>query len=183
MAGVAVAEAIERIAGCAVSLKWPNDVWLGADPAFAKVAGILAATSLRGGRIDYALIGIGINVLGGAQELPTGATTIEAATAVTTTPNEVLQGVLARFDEVYAAFVAADGRPPLDEWLARAALLGEVVTLEDASRTHTGTYVGVAQDGSLLLQEPGHPVRKVVAGDLVRGPRAPLRQVSPHRAR
>ncbi len=31
IAGVAVAEAIERIAGCAVWLKWPNDVWLGVE--------------------------------------------------------------------------------------------------------------------------------------------------------
>jgi len=172
IAGVAIAEAIERIAGCAVSLKWPNDVLLGRDPDFAKVAGILVTTSLRGDRVDHALVGIGINIVGGAQDLPPGAATIQAVTGVTTTPNAVLQDVLARFDEAYVAFVAADGRPPLDAWLARAALLGEVVTLEDAGRPRTGTYVGIAEDGGLLLQDPGHPVRKVVAGDLVRGPRA-----------
>ena len=170
IAGVAVAEAIERITGCAVWLKWPNDVWLGADGG-AKVAGILVTSSLRGDIIDYALAGIGINVLGGAHDLPAGATSIEAATGVAATPDEVLHGVLDRFAEAYAAFVAADGRPSLDSWLARAALLGEVVTLEDAGRFRTGTFLGVAEDGGLLIEEPGQPVRKVVAGDLVRGPR------------
>ena len=77
--------------------------------------------------------------------------------------------------EAYAAFVAADGRPSLDGWLARAALLGEVVTIDDAGRSRTGTFVGIADDGALLLEEPGHPIRKIVAGDLVRGPRASSR--------
>jgi BirA family transcriptional regulator, biotin operon repressor / biotin---[acetyl-CoA-carboxylase] ligase len=171
IAGVAVAQAIERIAGRAVLLKWPNDVWLDVDAGCAKVAGILVTTSLRGGTVDHALVGIGINVLGQAQDLPLGATTMQAATGVAATPNEVLHGVLERFAEVYAEFVAADGRPALDAWLARAALLGEVVTVEEARRSLTGTFVGVAGDGGLLIEEPGHPIRKVVAADLVRGPR------------
>jgi BirA family transcriptional regulator, biotin operon repressor / biotin---[acetyl-CoA-carboxylase] ligase len=171
IAGVAVAQAIERIAGRAVLLKWPNDVWLDVDAGCAKVAGILVTTSLRGEIVDHALVGIGINVLGQAQDLHPGATTMQAATGVAATPNEVLHGVLERFAEAYAEFVAADGRPSLDAWLARAALLGEVVTVEEAGRSRTGTFVGVAEDGGLLIEEPGHPIRKVVAGDLVRGPR------------
>ncbi len=172
IAGVAIAEAIEHIARCTVSLKWPNDVWLDTDAGFAKVAGVLVSTSLRGGAVDHALVGIGINVLGEGHDLPLGATTIQAATGVITTPDEVLHGTLVRFAGAYAAFVAADGRPSLDGWLARAALLREVVTIEDAGRSRTGEFIGVAEDGGLLLQEPGHPIRKVVAGDLVRGPRA-----------
>jgi BirA family transcriptional regulator, biotin operon repressor / biotin---[acetyl-CoA-carboxylase] ligase len=172
VAGVAIAEAIEHLAGCAAWLKWPNDVWLGVDAGFAKVAGVLVTTSLRRETVDHALVGIGINVLDGAQVLPPGATTIQAATGVTVTPDELLHTLLERFAEAYAAFVAADGRPSLDRWLARAALLGEVVTVDDAGRSRTGTYVGVAEDGALLIEEPGHPIRKIVAGDLVRGPRA-----------
>ncbi len=118
------------------------------------------------------LVGIGINVLGGAQDLPPGATSIQAATGVTVTPDEVFRRLLERFADAYAAFVAADGRPSLAGWLARAALLGEVVTVEDAGRSRTGTFVGVDEDGGLLIEEPGTPIRKVVAGDLVRGPRA-----------
>ncbi len=172
VAGVAIAEAIERIAGCAVWLKWPNDVWLGVDAGFAKVAGVLVTTSLRGDAVDHVLVGLGINVLDGAQDLPLEATSIQAATGIAVTPDRVLHGMLDRFAEAYAAFVAADGRPSLDGWLARAALLGEVVTVEDAGRSRTGTYAGIAEDGGLLIQESGHLIHKVVAGDLARGPRA-----------
>jgi BirA family biotin operon repressor/biotin-[acetyl-CoA-carboxylase] ligase len=172
VAGVAIAEAIERAAGCPAWLKWPNDVWLGVDDGFAKVAGVLVTTSLRGETVDHALVGVGINVLDGAQVLPAGATTIQAATGVVVAPDELLHGLLERFAEAYAAFVAAAGRPSLDGWLDRAMLLGEVVSVDDAGRSRTGTYVGIAEDGALLIEEPGHQIRKIVAGDLVRGPRA-----------
>ena len=172
IAGVAVAEVIERVSGRVALLKWPNDVWLEMDAATAKVAGILVTSSLRGDGVDHVLVGVGINVVGGAQDLPSGATSIQAATGVTMTPDEVFQCLLKRFDAAYAAFVAANGRPSLSGWLARAALLGEVVTLEDAGHSLTGTFVGVDEDGGLLIEESAHQIRKVVAGDLVRGPRA-----------
>jgi len=170
LTGVALAEAIERITSCAVWLKWPNDVLLDVDGATAKVAGILVTSGLRGDTVDHVLVGIGINVLGEVQDLPAGATSIEAATGVAVTSDEVLHGVLEQFARAYEAFIAASGRPSLDGWLTRAALLGEVVTVEDAGRSRTGAFVGVDDDGGLLIAEAGGPIRKVVAGDLVRGP-------------
>ena len=171
IAGVAVSEVIEQIVGSAPLLKWPNDVWLETDDATGKVAGILMTSSLRGGSVDHVLVGVGINVLGDAEELPQGATTIQAATGVTATPDQVFQSLLERFSDAYATFVAEDGRPSLSGWLARAALLGEVVTLEDAGRSRTGKFVGVDEDGGLLIEERPHQIHKIVAGDLVRGPR------------
>jgi biotin-(acetyl-CoA carboxylase) ligase len=50
-----------------------------------------------------------------------------------------------------------------------------MVTIEDACRSITGVFTGIDEDGALLLAEPGRAIRKVVAGDLVRGPR-PIRQ-------
>jgi BirA family transcriptional regulator, biotin operon repressor / biotin---[acetyl-CoA-carboxylase] ligase len=172
IAGVAVAEAIERISGGVAMLKWPNDVWLEVEDAPAKVAGILVTSTLRGDSVNHVLVGVGINVLGGAQDLPAGATSIQAATGVTVTPDEVFPCLLECFSDAYAAYVAADGRPSLSGWLARAALLGEIVTVEDAGRLRTGTFIGVDEDGGLLIEESAHQIRKVVAGDLVRGPRA-----------
>jgi BirA family biotin operon repressor/biotin-[acetyl-CoA-carboxylase] ligase len=172
VAGVAVAEAIERIAGCAVRLKWPNDGLLALEGGAAKVAGVLVTSSLRGEVVEYVLVGIGINVLGGKSELSHGAASIATATGIAVTPDQVFHALLDTFTDAYAAFVAAGGRPSLAGWLARAMFLGEIVTIEDAGRSRTGTFLGVDEDGGLLLAEPGQLIHKVVAGDLVRGPRA-----------
>ena len=171
LSGVAVAEAIEDISGCEARLKWPNDVWLGADPDNPKVAGVLLTSSIRGSVVDYVLVGIGINVSGEPGHLPQGATSLNTATGAETTLDRVFNAVLDRFDEVYGDFVATYGRPSLARWRARAALLGEMVAVEDGSRRLTGIFTAIDDDGSLLLEEPGHRIHKIVAGDLVRGPR------------
>ena len=171
LSGVAIAEAIENVSGCEARLKWPNDVWLGADHDNAKVAGVLVTSSLRGTAVDHVLVGIGINVLSESGELPPGATSLHTATGTVATPDEVFNAVLARFDRVYADFVTARGRPSLAGWRARAALLGELVTVEEGSRCFTGKFTGIDDDGGLLIEEAGHRIQKVVAGDLVRGPR------------
>jgi BirA family biotin operon repressor/biotin-[acetyl-CoA-carboxylase] ligase len=171
ISGGAVAEAIEHVSGCDARLKWPNDVWLGTDLDYAKVAGVLVTSSLRGNAIDHVLVGIGINVLAESSELPPGATSLLAATRVVATPIEVFNALLARFDGAYADFVATNGRPALIGWRNRAALLGETVTVEDNNRSLTGVFTDIDEDGGLLIEVPGHGPRKVVAGDLVRGPR------------
>ena len=172
VSGVAVAEVLEGICGAETRLKWPNDVWLGKDPDNAKVAGVLVTSSLRGDAVDYALVGIGINVLAESGDLPPGATSLYAATGRTPTPDAVFNALLDRFDEVYADFVTTGGRPSLAGWRARAALLGELVTVEDGDRSLTGIFTGIDEDGALLIDEPGHPTRRIVAGDLIRGPRS-----------
>lgn len=60
-AAVAVAEAIEEVSGKKTQIKWVNDVLIDGK----KVSGILtdAALSMENGGVDYAIIGMGINVL------------------------------------------------------------------------------------------------------------------------
>jgi BirA family biotin operon repressor/biotin-[acetyl-CoA-carboxylase] ligase len=79
--------------------------------------------------------------------------------------------VLKSIDRHYLAYLSAEGRPSLDAWRARAALLGESVSIADGSRQLSGTFVGIDDDGALLLEDrPGH-ISRIVAGDLTRGPR------------
>ena len=171
VSGVAVAEAIEQVAGARVQLKWPNDVWIGADTRNAKVAGILVTSSLRGRSVDHVLVGIGINVSARPDTLPPGATSVQAATGRATTPAEVLAALLDRFAQRYDDYLAADGRPSLTAWRERAALVGQPITVEDAGQRLGGIFRGVDDEGALLLEEPDGQVRKIMAGDVVRGPR------------
>ncbi len=171
LTGVAVAEAIEDVSQYRARLKWPNDVWLGEEPSNAKVAGVLVTSSLHGTAVDFVSVGIGINVLVGSGDLPQGATSIQAATGATATPDEVFYALLDRFDRSYADFVTSHGRPSLAGWRARAALQGEVVTVVNGNSRLTGIFADIDDDGGLLIEEPGHGIRRVVAGDLVRGPR------------
>lgn len=183
IAGVAVAEAIEEITGAETRLKWPNDVWLGDDPTQRKVAGILLSSSLSGSVVDYVLVGIGINVTTPRKELPPGAASLVSATGTLAAPAQVLDVLLRRFDAGYSDYLASNGRPSLEGWRARAALIGEPVTVEDAGRILSGVHAGIDDDGALLLKVPGGTVRRVVSGDLVRGPKAARGSPTPSRSK
>ncbi len=173
--GVAVASAIESLTGAATRLKWPNDVWLGDDPVRQKVAGILVTSRLSAPGVDHVLVGIGVNVSPPLADLPEGATSIEAATGVDVTPAALLSEILAAVDVEYAAYLAARGRPALDGWRRRAALIGEDVTVEERGHRVSGVFLDVAADGALLLAVGNGEIRRIVAGDLVRGPRRTVR--------
>jgi BirA family biotin operon repressor/biotin-[acetyl-CoA-carboxylase] ligase len=57
-AGLAAAEAIHAVAGLAADLRWPNDLLIGP----RKVCGILVEAKSARGSVDYAVVGLGINV-------------------------------------------------------------------------------------------------------------------------
>ena len=171
LVGVAVATAIEAASGAEARLKWPNDVWLGDDPERQKVAGILMTSRLSAAGIEFVLVGIGVNVSTTLLHLPPGATSLREATGWTGHPGELLDALLPALDRVYDDFVQTEGRPSLAEWRRRAALLGELVSIEEHGARLTGMLAGISDDGALLLETAEDELHRVISGDVVRGPR------------
>ena len=82
LAGLGAVNALRATAGVAATLKWPNDLLVPADTevegwgAARKVGGILTeVVALPAGQPPAVVIGIGINVLQGADELPVDSAT------------------------------------------------------------------------------------------------------------
>lgn len=71
MAAVAAARAAEKLCGAPIRIKWVNDLWKNG----RKVCGILteAALDLESGMLDYAVLGLGFNVVAPAEGWPCGA--------------------------------------------------------------------------------------------------------------
>ncbi len=61
--GVALFELVKK-EGLLATLKWPNDIYVGDK----KLAGILCESSARGKRVDFVIVGIGLNVA--AEDFP-----------------------------------------------------------------------------------------------------------------
>jgi BirA family biotin operon repressor/biotin-[acetyl-CoA-carboxylase] ligase len=57
-AGLAAAEAVRSATGLTADLRWPNDLMIGP----RKVGGILVEAKSAQGAVDYAVVGLGINV-------------------------------------------------------------------------------------------------------------------------
>ena len=58
LAGLAAWQAVRDLGAAAATVKWPNDVMVGG----RKLGGVLVEPRIAAGRVDFAVLGIGINV-------------------------------------------------------------------------------------------------------------------------
>ncbi len=144
-AAVAVAEAIESLVNADVKIKWVNDLWLNEK----KICGILSeAAWTPDGDLDFAVIGIGVNVH--ASPLPDSlaaiATSIEAETAVRLEIHALTCAIVKRLGERLASLGAH-----YPAYAARSALNGKLVTISRGEDTYSATVRGIGEEGELLL--------------------------------
>jgi BirA family biotin operon repressor/biotin-[acetyl-CoA-carboxylase] ligase len=165
LTGLAVAEAIDDCAPVRCCLKWPNDIWI----RERKVCGVLMTARSRARTVDFVVLGIGVNLIGNPEDIAPGATSIAAESGIVLEPMALLEALLMRLQSYYDSYVRLGGSFPVAQWRERAALIDEQVEVGDGGKVLTGTFLGVASNGALLLQT-AEGMRHVVAGDLSRGP-------------
>jgi BirA family transcriptional regulator, biotin operon repressor / biotin---[acetyl-CoA-carboxylase] ligase len=148
VAGVAVADMLERATGLSVQIKWPNDVML----RRRKVAGCLAE-----GRDGAVVLGIGVNVNQRSEELPEGAGSLRTLTGREWDREELLASLLDDLGHRYAEW-RAGGLDAVYEGLApRDFLRGRRVSVNGTS----GVASKIDRDGRLEI-EVGHGERVTV---------------------
>ncbi len=110
LAAGSVAAALSAL-GVKTLVKPPNDVLARAPrgKAWRKICGILAEASTRGGKTEWVLVGVGINV---SNPLPRGlqAASLKSLLGRAPEPEAVLRRVLARFDRDLRAWLRRDVR-------------------------------------------------------------------------
>jgi len=190
LCSLAAADAIEQVAGLYVHLKWPNDLVVKsqigksqiANPQirnpqsairnpqsaiWRKLAGILTETGITGERLDFAVVGIGVNVNVRPEALPTlapDATSILAEVGCPVDRVALLVALLAGVERRYRGLRA--GESPHREWAARLATLGQPVEVSTPAGVLVGVAESVDEDGALLLRLPDGGLRRLLAGNV-----------------
>lgn len=162
-ASLAVADALEPFApSAAVALKWPNDVLLGG----RKVAGILLES--EGGAaagVHFVVLGVGVNLATHPADSEFPATSLKAASGRDVAP-EAFLGMLAPALLVWYERWRREGFVGLRQaWLDRAAGLGQALRARLPAETVEGRFVGLDDDGLLLLDGPSGR-RRIAAADV-----------------
>ncbi len=180
VAGLAVRDAVARALGppgeADVVVKWPNDVMVRrADGGLRKVAGVLVESALAGAKVEYVVVGIGINVL--MRSLPADVAEIATSLALERDARArsdslpaldralILADVLAGLERD-VELVAHKGLGPVHPRLTRHdALLGR--TVESAGDGNVrGTAAGVDLDGRLLVRGDDGILTHVSSGEV-----------------
>ncbi len=165
LAGVAVCEAIEQTTAARPQLKWPNDVLLNGK----KLAGLLAESALRGEALEYAVLGVGLNVswAPAPEQVDFPATSLQAETGHEVDRAKLLRAILARLEARYAQLNdEATFTALFADWRVRLTLLGQPAELRLETETLVGVAEDVAPDGALLFRLSSGETRRVLAGNL-----------------
>ena len=154
LAALAMREVISKDIKDKVSLKWPNDILIGDK----KVAGLLAQQIG-----DGVIIGIGINVAMGADELPVPtATSLALAGSNNLDRNLLLSAFLNQFADIFKEWDS--GRDFLEKYRQVSSTLGRQVRVEVLGRDSIeAEAVAITAQGALILSDG----TEVNVGDVV----------------
>jgi BirA family biotin operon repressor/biotin-[acetyl-CoA-carboxylase] ligase len=166
MTAVAAAETLLAHAAVAATIKWPNDILVGGK----KIAGILTEMSLDMDRIDYVIIGLGLNVNTPAEGLPPEiagiATSLRAETGRIFPRAELLRSYLENLERYYALFQARNFEPIRQRWLELSRIIGKQVKIAGIEQTYEGEVVEIDPNGFLILKSPDGTIQRILAGDV-----------------
>ena len=153
-AAVAVCRAVQELCGLELGIKWVNDLYYQGK----KVCGILteAGTDLESGRLEWLVVGIGLNLTATAADWPPELAE-KAGSLYPGGPAPVsraaLAGAIAR--QLLALCPAFDC---LDEYRARCFVPGHWVTVCTGTETYAAKALAIDEEGRLVVQrENGRP--------------------------
>jgi BirA family transcriptional regulator, biotin operon repressor / biotin---[acetyl-CoA-carboxylase] ligase len=162
---LAATRAVREVSGLTCKTKWPNDVLLGGK----KIAGVLSEAVWREAQLDFAVIGIGLNVNHGAHDLPPRP--LYPASSLLLESGKIFEIEMVRdswlkhFAAIYKRVEKGDTDSIRDEFWRRCAQRDKSVTVNAEDGEIRGTALALARDGALLLETP-RGVRRIVAGDV-----------------
>ncbi len=162
-AAVSVARGIEQVCEKPIECKWPNDLLFNG----RKTCGILLENSLDNGNVDYAVVGVGINVNQSEFDGDLGrrATSLALELDRQVDRTRLFSSIMTSMESAYRDVRNAEFSALLDEWNARCTMFGRQVTVAQNEGRITGKAVGLNTDGGLILETPAG-IRTIYAGDI-----------------
>lgn len=166
MAAVALVEALQPFLPVAPIIKWPNDILVDGK----KLAGILTEMSCGPERVDFVILGIGVNINYPPDLMPKEirqrATSVLAERQKKIRREDFLQRLIHDLDRCYGEIEEVGFGALAPRWEAYFGLRGQRVRIELLDQVMVGTAKGIDQDGALLLEDDRGEVQRVIAGDV-----------------
>lgn len=166
IAGIAVAKVIRKL-GLDAKLKWPNDVLIHGK----KVCGILTRVGTKDGKIDYIIVGIGINVnvdistsLKGFQK---SATSLKEEFKKEVSTEKIIEDILYEIEINYETFKKGNIDYLLNEWKKLSDTIGKKIKIKMRTKVIEGEAVGVTREGELVIKLEDDSFKNIIAGECI----------------
>ena len=161
-ASVAVAQAIKNITDLDPVIKWPNDVLINGK----KVCGILTEIDAEMDKINYSIIGIGVNVNNKIEKnLEKIATSLNQEKGLDVSRLKLIQSILKNFDENYMELKKGNIQRIRKLWFSYANIINKKIRVTGENEVNSGVVVDVDESGCLIL-DTAHGKLRIVSGDV-----------------
>ncbi|HHW66192.1 MAG: biotin--[acetyl-CoA-carboxylase] ligase [Defluviitaleaceae bacterium] len=169
LAGLAVCEGIKEATGLPVQIKWPNDLVL----HNKKICGILTEMSAEMEKINYIILGIGINVNTDSfpEDLKNTATSLKIEGEKEYDRKEIVKAILMYLEQYYELYMKnQDMEDLLEKYKNHCLTLGKEVKIIHRNEEFIGKAVDLSKEGELMVEKQDGQVITVFSGEVsVRG--------------
>jgi len=163
---VAMASAVRDETGVAAGIKWPNDLLVNGK----KICGILTELSAEMERINYMVVGVGLNVNQEKNDFPeevsASATSLKDQTGSNISRVKLVQAFLLEFEKWYLLALENGFAPVLARWKEMSVSLNCPVRIHNPNSSWDGWAEDIDSDGALLLRLPGGEIKRVISGEV-----------------
>lgn len=167
MAGVAVAGTLKAYCPAGIHLKWPNDVYINE----RKICGILSEIKTIGKRIQFIILGIGVNINMTTEGMPDPlrniATSLKEETGKDISRLEIVVKLLDSITDQYHSFLSEGFGVIRTRWRSFTQMIGQCYELSTGNTTYRGEILDIDERGALLIRREGNTIHQVLAGDVV----------------
>ena len=168
-AAVAACDAIESVTGIRPGIKWTNDLVYGR----RKLGGILTELGFAGDRVDYAIVGIGINCNLALEDFPVElqdmATSLSAVINQPVSLTSLEKALIGALEEMSQTLLNKKNSI-MDRYRADCITLGQEIAIVQADSLRHATAEGIDTEGGLIARMPDGSLETVSFGEVsVRG--------------
>lgn len=165
---IALGRLLRAVVPAPVHHKWPNDVLVND----RKISGILLESGgVTGGKVDWLVLGIGVNLRHHPTETLYPTTDLLEAGGPALTADQALDLLLGEFRPLYKRWLDGNFAAVRGDWLAHCRGLGEPVVARLEREEFAGRFEDIDADGTLLLRMGNGKLKRIAAGDIFMAPR------------
>ena len=157
---LSVVDAIKETTGVQALVKWPNDIFVDDK----KVCGVLTEMKAQPDKIDFIVVGIGINVNNDVS-IDTG-NSLKKIVGKKICAIDIVRSLLCNLEREYFLFTKKgfkDIRKKIKEY---SYTIGKNVTVEVHGKTFKGKAVDIDANGALVIKMKNGKTHKVISGDV-----------------
>ncbi|MBD3271791.1 MAG: biotin--[acetyl-CoA-carboxylase] ligase [Elusimicrobia bacterium] len=162
--GLVVAETIQQcVRNVSVSVKWPNDVLVNNK----KICGILTEMQSEIDRVQWSVIGVGINLNNSiSNRLKPLATSLKEEGIAPLAPLYVLDLVMHRFFTYYNRFLTTGFKPFKQSYQRLSSLIGKHVKLQIGKQNIQARVDGFDKNGGMIITKKDGSVDHIYTGEI-----------------